>query len=156
MGFELNLAAIRSAAKNRKPCTGYAATAATAATAPSQSVATVASVASVASSHRAATPPKPPKSVASVATVATVASSHGLKAASFPPAPAPGPQGLDPGEQALLNIAMKFCGAINASDKEREDWQRDVLETPPHLRQGLAQYLREQLRPSNLLWRNQK
>ena len=153
MGFELNLAAIRSAAKNRKPCTGYAATAATAATAPSQSVATVASVASVASSHRAATPPKPPKSVASVA---TVASSHGLKAASFPPAPAPGPQGLDPGHDALLAMAMKFCDATHASDKEREDWQRDVLETPPELRQGLYNYLREQLRPSNLLWRNQK
>lgn len=99
-------------------------------------------------------PTAPPQSVA---TVASVASSHGLKAASFPPtAPAPGPQGLDPGEQALLNIAMKFCNATHASDKEREDWQRDVLETPPHLRQGLYNYLREQLRPVNLLWRNQK
>lgn len=51
---------------------------------------------------------------------------------------------------------MRFCDATHASDKAREDWQRDVLETPPHLRQGLYNYLREQLRPSNLLWRNQK
>ena len=73
-----------------------------------------------------------------------------------PPAPAPGPQGLDPGHDALLAMAMKFCDATHASDKEREDWQRDVLETPPELRQGLYNYLREQMHPVNLLWRNQK
>ena len=126
MGFELDLAAIRSAAKNRGPCTGYAATAATAAT-------------------------KPPQFVASVANVATVASSHEPKTASLPPAN--DPQGFDPGESALMLLAMRFCDAINASDKAREDWRRDVLETPPHLRQGLQNYLREQLRRPHLLWR---
>ena len=75
---------------------------------------------------------------------------------TVPTAPAPGPQGLDPGHDALLAMAMKFCDATHASGNEREDWQRDVLETPPHLRQGLYNYLREQMRPSNLLWRNQK
>ena len=53
----------------------------------------------------------------------------------------------------LLAIAVRFCDAINASDKAREDWRRDVLETPPHLRQGLYNYLREQLRQPHLLWR---
>ena len=73
-----------------------------------------------------------------------------------PPAPAPGPQGLDPGHDALLAMAMRFCDATRASDTARADWQRDVLETPPELRQGLYNYLREQMRPSNLFWRNQK
>ena len=58
-----------------------------------------------------------------------------------------------PAHDRLLAIAMRFCDAINASDKAREDWRRDVLETPPHLRQGLYNYLREQLRQPNLLWR---
>ena len=53
----------------------------------------------------------------------------------------------------LLDIAMRFCDAIRASDKARADWRRDVLETPPHLRQGLYNYLREQLRQPHLLWR---
>ena len=70
-----------------------------------------------------------------------------------PPAPAPGPQGLDPGEQALLNIAMRFCDATHASDKAREDWREDVRNTPPLLRQGLYIYLRDQLRQPHLLWR---
>ena len=61
-----------------------------------------------------------------------------------------------PAHDRLLVIAMRFCDAINASDKAREDWRRDVLETPPHLRQGLYNYLREQLRQPHLLWRNQK
>lgn len=53
----------------------------------------------------------------------------------------------------LLVIAMRYCDAINASNKARADWRRDVLETPPHLRQGLYNYLREQLRQPNSLWR---
>ena len=48
---------------------------------------------------------------------------------------------------------MRFCDAIRASNKAREDWRRDVLETPQHLRQGLGEYLREQLRQPHLLWR---
>lgn len=79
-----------------------------------------------------------------------------LAQGTAPTAPAPGPQGLDPGHDALLAMAMRFCDATHASDKARADWQRDVLETPPELRQGLYNYLREQLRPVNLLWRNQK
>ena len=58
-----------------------------------------------------------------------------------------------PAHDRLLAIAMRFCDAIGASDKAREDWRRDVLETPPHLRQGLYNYLREQLRQPHLLWR---
>lgn len=58
-----------------------------------------------------------------------------------------------PANDRLLAIAMRFCDAINASDKAREDWRRDVLETPPHLRQGLYNYLREQLQQPHLLWR---
>ena len=57
-----------------------------------------------------------------------------------------------PAHDRLLAIAMRFCDAIGASDKAREDWRRDVLETPPHLRQGLYNYLREQLRQPHLLW----
>lgn len=56
------------------------------------------------------------------------------------------PQGFDPGESALMLLAMRFCDAIKASPQAREDWRRDVLETPQHLRQGLGEYLREQLR----------
>ncbi len=61
-----------------------------------------------------------------------------------------------PAHDHLLVLAMRFCDATHASDKEREDWREDVRNTPPHLRQGLYNYLREQLRPVNLLWRNQK
>ena len=71
-------------------------------------------------------------------------------------APANDPQGFDPGESALMMVAMRFCDAINASDKAREDWREDVRNTPPHLRQGLGEYLRQQLRQPHLLWRNQK
>ena len=57
-----------------------------------------------------------------------------------------------PAHDHLLAIAMRFCDAIKASPRAREDWRRDVLETPPHLRQGLYNYLREQLRQPHLLW----
>lgn len=46
----------------------------------------------------------------------------------------------------LLALAMAFCDHISASAQAREDWRRDVRETPQHLRQGLANYLREQMR----------
>ncbi len=58
-----------------------------------------------------------------------------------------------PAHDRLLAIAMRYCDAINASDKAREDWREDVRNTPPHLRQGLYNYLREQLRQPHLLWR---
>ena len=58
-----------------------------------------------------------------------------------------------PAHDRLLVIAMRFCDAINASDKARADWREDVRNTPPHLRQGLYNYLREQLRQPHLLWR---
>ena len=58
-----------------------------------------------------------------------------------------------PANDRLLAIAMRYCDAIHASDKAREDWHRDVLETPQHLRQGLGEYLRQQLRQPHLLWR---
>ena len=164
MGFELDLAAIRSAAGKRKTDPWLMANPANVANLANENqpnspkspeaLAKLAGLATLAISHRAATPPKPPQSVASVATVASVASSHEPKTASLPPAN--DPQGFDPGESALMLLAMRFCDAINASDKAREDWRRDVLETPPHLRQGLYNYLREQLRQPHLLWRNQK
>ena len=62
----------------------------------------------------------------------------------------------DPGHDRLLALAMAFCDHISASAQAREDWRRDVLETPQHLRQGLGEYLRQQLRQPHLLWRNQK
>ena len=65
----------------------------------------------------------------------------------------PAPQGFAPGESALMLLAMRFADHIKASPQAREDWRRDVLETPPHLRQGLYNYLREQLRQPHLLWR---
>lgn len=58
-----------------------------------------------------------------------------------------------PANDRLLAIAMRYCDAIKASSRAREDWRRDVLETPPHLRQGLQNYLSEQLRQPHLLWR---
>ena len=58
-----------------------------------------------------------------------------------------------PAHDHLLAIAMRFCDAINASNKAREDWREDVRNTPPHLRQGLYNYVREQLRQPHLLWR---
>ena len=58
-----------------------------------------------------------------------------------------------PANDRLLAIAMRYCDAIKASSRAREDWRRDVLETPQHLRQGLGEYLREQLRQPHLLWR---
>ena len=61
-----------------------------------------------------------------------------------------------PAHDRLLAIAMRYCDAINASDKARADWREDVRNTPQHLRQGLGEYLRQQLRQPHLLWRNQK
>ena len=59
-----------------------------------------------------------------------------------------------PAHDRLLVIAMRYCDATNASDKARADWREDVRNTPQHLRQGLYNYLREQLRQPHLLWRN--
>ena len=66
-----------------------------------------------------------------------------------PTVPAP----AAPAHDRLLVIAMRYCDAINASDKAREDWREDVRNTPQHLRQGLGEYLRDQLRQPHLLWR---
>ena len=139
MGFELDLAAIRSAAGKRKTDPWL--------------MANPANVANLANENQPNSP-KSPEALAKLAGLATLAISHEPKTASLPPAN--DPQGFDPGESALMLLAMRFCDAINASDKARADWRRDVLETPPELRQGLYNYLREQLRPVNLLWRNQK
>lgn len=59
---------------------------------------------------------------------------------------APKAAASDPGHDRLLALAMAFCDHISASAQAREDWRRDVADTPPHLRQGLAAYLREQMR----------
>ena len=60
-----------------------------------------------------------------------------------PPTPKK-PLALDPGERALLALAMAFCARTGAGDKARQDWQRDVADTPPELRGDLYQHLREQ------------
>ena len=136
MGFELDLAAIRSAAGKRKTDPWL--------------MANPANVANLANENQPNSP-KSPEALAKLAGLATLAISHEPKTASLPPAN--DPQGFDPGESALMLLAMRFCDAINASDRAREDWRRDVLETPTHLRQGLYNYLREQLRQPHLLWR---
>ena len=136
MGFELDLAAIRSAAGKRKTDPWL--------------MANPANVANLANENQPNSP-KSPEALAKLAGLATLAISDEPKTASLPPAN--DPQGFDPGESALMLLAMRFCDAINASDKARADWRRDVLETPTHLRQGLYNYLREQLRQPHLLWR---
>ena len=120
MGFELDLAAIRSAAGKRKTDPWL--------------MANPANVANLANENQPNSP-KSPEALAKLAGLATLAISHEPKTASLPPAN--DPQGFDPGESALMLLAMRFCDAINASDRAREDWRRDVLETPTHLRQGL-------------------
>ena len=55
---------------------------------------------------------------------------------------------LDPGARALLVLAMAFCDRTGAGDKARQDWQRDVADTPPELRADLYQHLRGQLPPA--------
>ena len=47
-----------------------------------------------------------------------------------------------------LALAMAFCDRTGAGDKARQDWQRDVADTPPELRGDLYQHLREQLPPA--------
>ena len=64
-----------------------------------------------------------------------------------PPTPKK-PLALDPGERALLALAMAFCDRTGAGDKARQDWQRDVAGTPPELRGDLYAHLREQLPPA--------
>ena len=55
---------------------------------------------------------------------------------------------LDPGARALLVLAMAFCDRTGVSDKARQDWQRDVADTPAGMRGDLYQHLREQLPPA--------
>mgnify|MGYP000623772045 CR=1 FL=1 len=43
-----------------------------------------------------------------------------------------------PAHDRLLVIAMRYCDAINASDKAREDWREDVRNTPQRLQIGRA------------------
>ena len=55
---------------------------------------------------------------------------------------------LDPGARALLALVMAFCDRTGAGDKARQDWQRDVADTPPELRGDLYAHLREQMPPA--------
>ena len=57
------------------------------------------------------------------------------------------PPAYDPGHAALLALAMAYCDRTGASDKARQDWQRDIADTPPELRADLYQHLRAQLPP---------
>ena len=63
-----------------------------------------------------------------------------------PPAPKK-PLALDPGERALLALAMAFCDRTAVSPQARAQWAQDVEGTPPELRGDLRQYLLEQLPP---------
>ena len=58
------------------------------------------------------------------------------------------PPAYDPGHAALLALAMAYCDRTGASDKARQDWQRDIADTPPELRADLYQHLRAQLPPA--------
>ena len=62
--------------------------------------------------------------------------------------PPPAPPAYDPGHAALLALAMAYCDRTGASDKARQDWQRDIADTPPELRADLYQHLRAQLPPA--------
>ena len=66
------------------------------------------------------------------------------------PAPTPALTAYDPGEAALLALAMAHCTYTGASDKARQDWRQDIANTPPELRGDLYQHLREQLRDQRL------
>ena len=61
-----------------------------------------------------------------------------------PPTPKK-PLALDPGERALLALAMAFCDRTGVSDKARAQWVDDVESTPAELRADLYAHLREQL-----------
>lgn len=43
---------------------------------------------------------------------------------------------------------MAYCDRTGASDQARQDWQRDIADTPPELRADLYQHLRAQLPPA--------
>ena len=62
--------------------------------------------------------------------------------------PPPAPPAYDPGHAALLALAMAYCDRTGASDQARQDWQRDIADTPPELRADLYQHLRAQLPPA--------
>ena len=47
------------------------------------------------------------------------------------------PLALDPGARALLVLVMAYCDRTAASDKARQDWQRDVADTPAGMRGDL-------------------
>ena len=160
MVFDLDLDAIRSAAKTHVTTPGDMATAATLATDATPPTQSVAVVATVASRHGMKAPSKPLESVAVVATVAAVASRQRLETAANDPAqnlqkpevehqpPTLAPPAYDPGHAALLALAMAYCDRTGASDKARQDWQRDIADTPPELRADLYQHLRAQLPPA--------
>ena len=40
----------------------------------------------------------------------------------------------------LLEVAMRRCDQFNDSEKARQDMRKQVLETPPHLRQDLLEH----------------
>ena len=135
MGFELDLAAIRSAAGKRKTDPWL--------------MANPANVANLANENQPNSP-KSPEALAKLAGLATLAISHEPKTV------ANDPQGFDPGESALMLLAMRFADHIKASPQARASWREDVRNTPQHLRQGLGEYLRNQLRQPQVLLRNQK
>ena len=87
MGFELDLAAIRSAAGKRKTDPWLMANVANVANlANAKQPPKLAGLAGLAISHRTATPPKPPQSVAGLAGLAGLAISHGFEDRSTCPA----------------------------------------------------------------------
>ena len=166
MVFELDLGAIRSAAAKRESNHWLMANPANVANLANENqpnspkspeaLAKLAGLATLAISHGLEAPPKQPESVAAVA------SRQRLETAANDPAqnlqkpeaehqPATlAPPAYDPGHAALLALAlaMAYCDRTGASDKARQDWQRDIADTPPELRADLYQHLRAQLPPA--------
>jgi hypothetical protein len=178
MVFELDLGAIRSAAAKRESNHWLMANPANVANLANENqpnspkspeaLAKLAGLATLAISHGLEAPPKQPESVAAVASrqrLETAANDPAQnlqkpEAEHQPPTLAPGtvpeagaqtrppPPAYDPGHAALLALAMAYCDRTGASDQARQDWQRDIADTPPELRADLYQHLRAQLPPA--------
>ena len=82
-------------------------------------------------------PPPAAQPLAELATIATLAISQPTDVVTF-----------DLMAARLMAAAMRRCDQFNDSDKARQDWQRDIADTPPELRADLYQHLRAQLPPA--------
>lgn len=169
MAFDLDLGSVRAAAKNTLATPWLMAKVAKVAKVakesapdqpkPPETLATLAGLATLAISQRrlktfqavTAEPaqpspeaaPAPPKAVSQWCAVGQpLRTSEAIDQAQPTPKKA---LALDPGERALLALAMAFCDRTGVSDKARQDWQRDVADTPAGMRGDLYAHLRQQM-----------